>query len=63
MSLDNNRIKILINEKLEFIRTNSEENYFTSLFSDYLKFLGNINTNNMEEAIRISQIFKKQIFH
>tara|TARA_E500000331_G_scaffold355996_1_gene412996 strand:+ start:1256 stop:2095 length:840 start_codon:yes stop_codon:yes gene_type:complete len=63
LSLNNSRIKSLINEKLEFIRTNSVESYFTSLFSDYLKFLGNINTNNMEEAIRISQIFKKQIFH
>ena len=62
LSLNNSRIEFLINEKLEFIRTNSVESYFTSLFSDYLKFLVDINTNDMEKAIRISQIFKKQLF-
>ena len=62
LSLNNSQTKSLINEKLEFIRTNSVQNYFTNLFSDYLEFLVSMNVNNIDQAINNSQNFKKKIF-
>ena len=62
LSLNNSQTKSLINEKLEFIMTNSVQNYFTNLFSDYLEFLVSMNVNNIDQAINNSQNFKKKIF-
>ena len=61
-TFSNEEISHLINKKLEFIQTHDFKDYFTDLFSDYLNFLQEFDSNKLDNAIKISQEFKNKIF-